>query len=105
MMTEGRRVHPFMTDRSDQAATDATYLESAGMSALDLSKLHHFSVNDGSWRGSFEGVRRYFTPGKQLRANNTRFAERVAYVAREHRSGTNKSFDALVLEALAKFPL
>jgi hypothetical protein len=92
-----------MTDRSEQAAIDATYLESAGMSKVELSALHHFSLKNRS--GTFNGVRRYFTPGKQLRRNNMRFAERLAYVARERRSGTGKSFGTLVQEALARFPL
>jgi hypothetical protein len=97
-----------MTDRSDQASADATYLQSVGMSEAELSALHHFSLkNRGTFRyhGTFNGVRRYFTPGKQLRRNNSRFAERLACVAREHRSGTSKSFATLVHEALARLPL
>jgi hypothetical protein len=92
-----------MTHRSDQVAADATYLESAGMSAVELSALHHFSLKGR--RGTFNGVRRYFTPGKELRAANTRFAERLGYVAHEHRRDTRKSFQTLVQEALARFPL
>jgi hypothetical protein len=96
-----------MTDRSQQASDDATYLESAGMSEAELSALHHFSVSDRTtrFRGTFAGVRRYFTAGKQLRVKNSRFADRLAFVAGAHRSGTNTSFATLVHEALTQLPL
>ena len=92
-----------MTHRSDQVVNAARYLQTAGMSTDELTALHHFSLSGK--RVTFGSIPRYFAGSKELQDNNAAFAERICYVASEHRVKPEKTFAALVRTALAKWPL
>jgi hypothetical protein len=92
-----------MTHRSDQVVNAARYLHTAGMSSDELTAIHHFSRSGK--RVTFGSILNYFAGSKELQANNGAFAERICYVASEHRMKPEKTFAALVHNALAKWPL
>jgi hypothetical protein len=86
----------------EQLIESARYLESAGLSRQQLSQLHHFSRRGGTV--GFAETYAYFGVNKELRRTNQAFAERLKYIATEHkRSG--RSLSALVRQALSQWPL
>jgi hypothetical protein len=91
-----------MSDLSRQLVESAHYLESTGMSKQQLSALHHFS-RQGRQVG-FRQTYAYFGESKRLRQNNANFAERLKFVAVEHRRG-RQGFGALIQQALKRWPL
>ena len=90
-----------MSDPCKEIVQAARYLQADGMSRKQLSALHHFSAKGREV--SFASICRYFGAGKNLRANNRRFAERLTFVADARRHG--EGLDPLVQEALARWPL
>jgi len=91
-----------MSHICEQLIEDARYLKLAGMSQQHLSTLHHFSLKDRE--ETFTSTLKYFGENKDLRRNNTNYANRLKFVAAEHRR-TGKGFNSLVAQALAKWPL
>lgn len=91
-----------MSHVSERIVTSLRYLESAGMSVDQLSQLHHFSLRGRTV--SFSRGFRYFGVNKELRENNIRYAERLAFVANAHKLGEGP-LNALVRQALARWPL
>jgi hypothetical protein len=67
-----------------------------------LSALHHFSAKGREV--TFTSTFNYFGTNKNLKENNIQFAERLKFVASEHRR-TGKNFNLLVQEALNRWPL
>ena len=92
-----------MAHRSDQVVTAARYLQDAGMSSDELTALHHFSRSGK--KVTFASIPKYFAGSKELQDNNAAFAERICFVALEHRLKPEKSFAILVRTALAKWPI
>lgn len=91
-----------MSQACDAVIAAALYLESAGMTGHQLTRLHHFSISGR--KVSFAETYRYFEHPKQLRLNNLRFAERLVFVADEHRRG-GRELDAIIDEARRRWPL
>ena len=72
------------------------------MTQAQLSALHHFAL-----RGrpiTFALVYSYFGEHKELRDRNSRFGERLEFVAREWKSGRH-DFRVLIADALKSWPL
>ncbi|MEO8385411.1 MAG: hypothetical protein ABI583_09225 [Betaproteobacteria bacterium] len=57
-----------MTHLCQQLADAAHYLEEKGMSRMQLSKLHHFSLKDREV--TFASTYQYFSTPKDLKKNN-----------------------------------
>jgi hypothetical protein len=91
-----------MCNLCEQVIQSARYLESEGISQEQLSQLHHFALNDRQL--AFRAIYRYFGTHKQLRSKNVSFAERLKFVADEHKTG-KKSINTLIKEALRHWPL
>lgn len=91
-----------MSHICEQLVEEVRYLRSAGMSQQQLSALHHFSSKDR--RVTFRELEVYFGVNRSLRKTNSDLGERLRFVANGHRSG-RKEFDALVQEALRRWPL
>jgi hypothetical protein len=91
-----------MSHLCEQLVEAAQYLQSKGMSQQQLSALHHFSAKGREV--TFASIIKYFGINKNLRANNIQFAERLKFVATEHRR-TGKNLNVLVQEALNRWSL
>jgi hypothetical protein len=78
----------------------AKYLEANGMSAAQLRAVHHSQRR----LETFASTYRYFGENKELRHNNLLYAERLIYIAEEHRRG-RRSIASLVQEAIERWPL
>jgi hypothetical protein len=91
-----------MNHLCEQVVESATYLQSAGMSREQLSQLHHFSLKGRLV--SFAQTCDYFSVSKDLKQNNIRFAERLNFVASEHRR-SKQGLSLLVQQALVRWPL
>ncbi|MDX6578016.1 MAG: hypothetical protein QOE96_3969 [Blastocatellia bacterium] len=92
-----------MSHVCEQLVEETRYLEAAGLSQAQLSALHHFSLKGRPI--TFNGVCSYFSKRNgDIWKITSDFASRVLFIAREHRNGAH-SFDALVQQALAKWPL
>jgi len=83
-----------------QVVEAARYLQSAGMSVQHLQAIHH-SVRKTE---TFAATIRYFGENKDLGDKNTRYAQRLGFIAAEHRR-TGTGFSTLVDEALRRWPL
>jgi hypothetical protein len=92
----------FMSHICEQLIEDAGYLKAAGMSQEQLASLHHFSLKDRV--ETFNSTLGYFSQNRNLGLNNTNYANRLRFVAGEHRR-SGKEFHLLVAEALVKWPL
>jgi hypothetical protein len=77
------------------------YLEAAGMTVQELRSLHHWSGLPSEKRVTFASTRRYFIKGQALLANNSKFADRLMFVA----EGLRPSIAKLVSDALKKNPM
>lgn len=78
-----------------------SYLHSVGMSAQELSRLHHFSKKgrNVSYRASIA----YFQKYDSMHARNLLFASRCKFIAEQHQS-QNAPFSMLVSAALMRHP-
>lgn len=86
--------------KAAQLLADLDYLERVGMSVEQLRSLHHWAGKATEARVSFATVRDYFGHGRDMRANNLLFAERLHLVADAHRRG----MPAMVEVALRMYP-
>ena len=86
----------------EQLVEAALYLKSVGMTGAQLSQLHHDSLVGK--RVSFSKTCNYFSRNTDIRPINVHYAERLKYVAAEHRR-TGDSLGALAKRALARWPL
>ena len=77
----------------------ATYLQLVGMSVQQLRAIHH-SLRKTE---TFASTIRYFGENKDLGDKNSRYAQRLEFIAAEHRKKVT-GFDALVSEALSRWP-
>jgi hypothetical protein len=91
-----------MSHLCEQLVEEVRYLRSAGMSEQQLSALHHFSLKGR--KVTFRELERYFSTNRDLRRTNYNLAERLRFVANEHRMG-RKDFSISVREALRRWPL
>jgi hypothetical protein len=77
------------------------YLATQGLSAADLSSLHHFALKGRAI--SFAQAADYFGVSKELRDRNDAFAHRVLFVAQQHRHQP-QPWDPLLAEARRRWP-
>jgi hypothetical protein len=73
--------------KATQLLEDLDYLEREGMTVEQLRSLHHWSGTQTEKRVSYATVRDYFGHERDMRENNTLFAERLHLVAEMHRRG------------------
>lgn len=78
----------------------ARYLEANGMSVGHLRALHHLQKRPETFASSY----RYFGTNKELDHKNQLYAQRLIFVADEHRR-SGDSFDSLVRRAVSKWPM
>ena len=90
-----------MTHPCKQIVKAAKYLQSAGMTSEQLSRIHHFSIKARTI--SFGQTVGYFSTDKNLRQNNLNFAKRIELVESEHRRAPG-NFDAMVAQAVRQVP-
>ena len=90
-----------MGNLNEELVAATHYLEAAGMSEEQLSQLHHYWPRK---RVTYWQTYDYFGKNLPPRTKNTRYAERLKFVAAQHRL-RGESFSVLVQEALAKWPL
>lgn len=83
-----------------QLLEDLNYLEQAGMTVEQLRSLHHWAGTSTEKKVSYATVRDYFSHGRDMRENNTIFAERLHLVAQTHKGG----MPALIEIALHAYP-
>ncbi len=86
---------------NEELLAAARYLEAAGMSQEQLWQLHHFWPRR---KVTYWQTYDHFSKHEISCDNNVRYAERLKFVATQHKQG-NKDFDDLVREALKKWPL
>ncbi len=73
-------------EKANQLLADLDYLEQAGMTVDQLRSLHHWSERpESEQRVTFGTVRDYFGHGREMRSNNSDFAERLHLVAQLRR--------------------
>lgn len=84
----------------EQLVDAASYLQRQGMPVELLRKLHHPQKRPEQ----FAYTLKYFSQNKNLGALNRAYADRVLFVADEHRKGRG-SFEKLVAGALRQWPL
>ena len=83
-----------------QLVEAAEYLRSVGMTHHDLRYLHH----SPGQKETFSSTLRYFGVSKELGGKNLLYANRVVFVASEHKKGKS-TIAVLLVEALQKWPL
>jgi hypothetical protein len=76
------------------------YLEQHGLSVEQLRALHHPQRRPET----FASTLKYFGQSKELKPLNRKYAERLIYIASEHRNG-RAGLSALVEQALSRWPL
>lgn len=85
-----------------QLLEDLDYLQTAGMTEDHLRSLHHWAGRTGAEeRVTFKSAREYFGQGREMRANNAAFAERLHFVADAHK----RDMSTLVELALRVHPM
>ena len=97
--TMRRAEGPTVSHICEQVAEAAQYLESVGMTGKELSALHHLNKSL-----TFRGVIDYFNVNRDIRRQTSDFANRVLFVAREHRI-RSRPLDSLIQLALNRWPL
>ena len=91
-----------MSHPCERLVSCVQYLQQAGLSQEQLTRLHHCSLRGHSQ--SFAAVLSYFSSNKDLRQANSLFLLRVEYVTREHKRG-GQPLDSLLRDALRLYPL
>lgn len=86
----------------EQLVNSTQYLEEHGFTQKQLSSLHHFSLKGREVR--YRELSRYFGNNIELKIRNFNFANRVVYVAGQHKQGES-NFSRLISQALEKWPL
>lgn len=87
--------------KSDQLVVDLDYLESVGMTVEQLRYLHHWSGKPTRSNVTYHNVREYFSRGRDMKGNNSDFADRLHLVAETYKLG----IPALVELALRIHPI
>ena len=89
-------------NRALQLIADLEYLERSGLTTEQLRSLHHWSGRpEAATRVTFAAAREYFAQGRDLKANNAAFADRLRLIADLHQRG----IATLVERALLQYPL
>jgi len=91
-----------MSHLCEQLIEAAKYLESIQMSRQQLSRLHHSFLKGR--QESFKATYGYFDTNKELGKKNINYAERLKFVAAQHKQGEH-NIDLLIQQALKKWPL
>jgi hypothetical protein len=79
----------------------AKYLEQAGMTGAQLTRMHHSKIGNES----FKSVYGYFQRPDTLKDNNLQFGCRLVKTACLHRFSGESNLDVLVEAVLLKYPL
>lgn len=79
----------------------AKYLEQAGMTGAQLTRMHHSKIRNES----FKSVYGYFQRPDTLKDNNLQFGRRLVKTACLHRFSGESNLDVLVQAVLLKYPL
>ena len=87
-----------MSHICEQVVEAAHYLEAAGMTAHQLTSLHHRS------KDSYKSLYRYWSVNREPRPKSLDYAYRLLFVEREHRKSNNQPLDGLIARALSKYP-
>jgi len=87
--------------KADQLVADLDYLKSVGLTVEQLRSLHHWSATPTESNVTYASVREYFCRGRDMRENNSHFADRLHLVAETHKRG----IPALVDLALRIHPI
>ena len=90
-------------NKCEQLLESIRHLEKCGFTENQLYALHHFSLK-GSRKPRYAGLYKYFGTKKKLELRNTKFSDRLIYVATQHKDG-KRDFAQLISEALDKWPL
>lgn len=69
----------------EQIVNSSKYLEAQGLTQNQLSSLHHFSLNGRDT--SFSSTNNYFGANKNLQERNTKFGNRIIFVANQYKQG------------------
>ena len=91
-----------MTHPCKQIVKAAEYLQNAGMTSDQLSRIHHFSAKGRTI--SFGQTISYFGIDKNLRQTNLNFAKRIEFVESEHKR-TAGNLNSIVAQAVHRVPL
>lgn len=78
------------------------YLEKQGFTQQQLSCLHHKSLKGE--QETFAASLAYYSDNKNLRKRNTNFADRLIFIANEHKQN-DAEFPDLINQALTNWPL
>ena len=89
-----------MSHICERLVTAARYLEAQGMMADHLRALHHLQARPETFASTY----RYFGTNKELNHKNVLYAQRLIFVADEHRKN-HGSFVSLVQQAVTNWPL
>lgn len=84
----------------ERLVDSARYLERQGMSVQQLRSLHHSTTRPETYRSTY----RYFGDNKELKQVNIDYANRLIFVAEQHRQG-NGAISTLIEQALQRWPL
>ena len=91
-------------NKTSQLLADLDYLEQSGLTVEQLRTLHHWSGRpEAEARVTFASARDYVAQGRDMKTNNTAFADRLRFVAQQHQ--LQHQLAALVEQALFRFPL
>lgn len=86
--------------KAAQLLEDLAYLERAGMTVEQLRSIHHWAGTQTETRVTYASVRDYFGHERDMRDNNSAFADRLHLVAELQRRG----IAAMVEVALRIYP-
>jgi hypothetical protein len=85
----------------EQLVAAAQYLQAAGMSTKQLSRLHHDSLKGR--KVYFATAYDYFGQNRELDYKNINYAERLKFVAAKHKQG-GEGLETLIEQALNQWP-
>ena len=89
-------------NQTEPLLADLDYLQRAGLTVTQLRSLHHWSDRpEAASRVTFESALQYFSKGRDMKANNAAFAERLRFIVETHKRGLS----AVVDGALQKYPV
>ena len=82
----------------DNVCERLQYLKNNKFTVKQLTSIHHFD------KQTFSDALGYFCVDRDLRENNTKFANRVIFIADNHEKN-GKDFNTLINKSLQKWPL
>ena len=86
----------------DLVVNSVEYLKCNGFIENQITELHHFSLIGKQVR--YASLLKYFSVHKNLQSNNQKVADRINYVAEQHKLKSG-NFSQLIKQALLKWPL